>query len=169
MHQEIVFRNHLSFSTELAFNNNIEFPYTMAHMEKVLPLVVFLFLMSSFISDAYGQAPPALGSAQIEMQDNSTNKTSLESNNTILLSPFTEPGPIATGPSQLEVRDNSTNTTAPMPGTTSPPMPGQSALEREDGCEPSYPGICIEPYPPDLNCGDISYRNIRVLPPDPHG
>uniref|UniRef100_A0A832H1S2 Excalibur calcium-binding domain-containing protein n=1 Tax=Oscillatoriales cyanobacterium SpSt-402 TaxID=2282168 RepID=A0A832H1S2_9CYAN len=36
------------------------------------------------------------------------------------------------------------------------------------GCAPSYPGICIPPAPPDLDCKDISYRNFRVLPPDPH-
>lgn len=36
-------------------------------------------------------------------------------------------------------------------------------------CDPSYPGVCIPPYPPDLNCPDISYRRFQVLPPDPHG
>lgn len=35
-------------------------------------------------------------------------------------------------------------------------------------CDPSYPDVCIKPYPPDLNCKDISYKNFRVLPPDPH-
>jgi hypothetical protein len=35
-------------------------------------------------------------------------------------------------------------------------------------CNPSYPSVCIPPPPPDLNCGDISYRNFTVLPPDPH-
>jgi micrococcal nuclease len=28
--------------------------------------------------------------------------------------------------------------------------------------------VCIPPPPPDLNCGDIPFRNFRVLPPDPH-
>ena len=35
-------------------------------------------------------------------------------------------------------------------------------------CHPSYPDVCIPPPPPDLDCGDIPYRNFRVLPPDPH-
>ncbi|HEU4824820.1 MAG TPA: carboxypeptidase-like regulatory domain-containing protein [Nitrososphaeraceae archaeon] len=35
-------------------------------------------------------------------------------------------------------------------------------------CDPSYPDVCIRPYPPDLDCGDIQYTNFRVLPPDPH-
>jgi micrococcal nuclease len=29
--------------------------------------------------------------------------------------------------------------------------------------------VCIPPYPPDLDCGQIAYRNFRVLSPDPHG
>jgi micrococcal nuclease len=28
--------------------------------------------------------------------------------------------------------------------------------------------VCIPPAPPDLNCPQITYRNFRVLPPDPH-
>jgi hypothetical protein len=36
-------------------------------------------------------------------------------------------------------------------------------------CDPHYPGVCIPPYPPDLDCGEIPYRNFRVLAPDPHG
>ena len=36
-------------------------------------------------------------------------------------------------------------------------------------CDPSYPTVCIPPPPPDLNCGDIPYRNFTVLQPDPHG
>jgi micrococcal nuclease len=35
-------------------------------------------------------------------------------------------------------------------------------------CDPSYPDVCIPPQPPDLNCGDIPFRDFRVLPPDPH-
>jgi micrococcal nuclease len=38
-------------------------------------------------------------------------------------------------------------------------------------CAPSYPDVCIPP-PPDLDCGQISYRNFRVVytvpNPDPH-
>lgn len=35
-------------------------------------------------------------------------------------------------------------------------------------CDPSYPGVCIAPPPPDLDCKDIPYRRFQVLPPDPH-
>jgi micrococcal nuclease len=37
------------------------------------------------------------------------------------------------------------------------------------GCDPSYPSVCMPPYPPDLDCGDISFRRFAVVPPDPHG
>jgi hypothetical protein len=36
-------------------------------------------------------------------------------------------------------------------------------------CDPSYPTVCIPPRPPDLDCGEISYRRFQVLSPDPHG
>jgi micrococcal nuclease len=29
--------------------------------------------------------------------------------------------------------------------------------------------VCIPPAPPDLDCGEISFRRFQVLPPDPHG
>jgi endonuclease YncB( thermonuclease family) len=36
-------------------------------------------------------------------------------------------------------------------------------------CDPSYPSVCIPPYPPDLDCGDISFRRFDVIGSDPHG
>lgn len=35
-------------------------------------------------------------------------------------------------------------------------------------CDPSYPTVCIPPYPPDLDCKDIPHRRFQVVPPDPH-
>ena len=35
-------------------------------------------------------------------------------------------------------------------------------------CDPAYPGVCIPPPPPDLDCRDIRYHDFRVRPPDPH-
>ena len=36
-------------------------------------------------------------------------------------------------------------------------------------CDPSYPNVCIPPYPPDLDCGEVGLINFAVVPPDPHG
>jgi micrococcal nuclease len=42
------------------------------------------------------------------------------------------------------------------------PKPGRD-------CDRSYPDVCIPPYPPDLDCGEIPHRYFTVRPPDPHG
>ncbi|MEG4917768.1 thermonuclease family protein [Microcoleus sp. B7-D4] len=48
------------------------------------------------------------------------------------------------------------------------PSPQRPVPAQQSNCDPSYPDVCIPPAPPDLNCGDISHRRFRVLPPDPH-
>lgn len=58
-----------------------------------------------------------------------------------------------------------TTTTQPKATTTQPKTSGGGGSD----CDPSYPTVCIPPYPPDLNCGDIPHRRFKVLPPDPHG
>jgi len=59
------------------------------------------------------------------------------------------------------------------PGTVFDPTHGvntglATGSAAASGCDPSYPTVCIPPPPPDLDCGDISYTNFTVLPPDPH-
>ncbi len=49
------------------------------------------------------------------------------------------------------------------------PSSSKPASAPQQNCSGAYPGVCIPPGPPDLNCPDISYRNFKVLPPDPHG
>ena len=59
----------------------------------------------------------------------------------------------------------------PTAPPTSPPttvaVPPGAAGGRE-GCEPSYPTVCIPPSPPDLDCADVPHRRFPVLAPDPH-
>jgi micrococcal nuclease len=52
------------------------------------------------------------------------------------------------------------------PATATPTAEPQQQPSSE--CDPSYPGVCIPPAPPDLDCGDVTYRGFEVLPPDPH-
>ena len=54
----------------------------------------------------------------------------------------------------------------PAPETT--PQPLVQAPQQGGGCDPSYPSVCIPPYPPDLDCGEIEYRRFEVRQPDPH-
>jgi micrococcal nuclease len=35
-------------------------------------------------------------------------------------------------------------------------------------CDPSYPGVCIAPFPPDLDCSDIRSANFLIVGPDLH-
>lgn len=56
--------------------------------------------------------------------------------------------------------DAVTTTTSAPPSTTSAPS---------GNCDPSYPKVCIPPYPPDLDCGEISQRRFEVVGSDPHG
>ena len=39
---------------------------------------------------------------------------------------------------------------------------------RTDGCDASYPDMCLPPPPPDLDCRDIGERRFRVEGGDPH-
>jgi polyhydroxyalkanoate synthesis regulator phasin len=38
-----------------------------------------------------------------------------------------------------------------------------------EGCDSSYPEICITTYSSKLICADIPFRNFKVILPDPHG
>jgi micrococcal nuclease len=35
-------------------------------------------------------------------------------------------------------------------------------------CDPSYPGVCIAPFPPDLDCSEIRMANFLIVGPDLH-
>ena len=42
------------------------------------------------------------------------------------------------------------------------------ARSRDAACDGSYPGVCIPPPPPDLDCRDVRYAGFRVVGADPH-
>jgi len=46
-------------------------------------------------------------------------------------------------------------------------MPDGTTTARDD-CDPAYPTVCIPSPPPDLDCGEIAYKNFTVRAPDPH-
>lgn len=57
----------------------------------------------------------------------------------------------------------------PAAATQKPaPAPQRPAPNQQKNCDPSYPDVCIPPAPPDLDCGEISHRNFRVVGSDPH-
>jgi micrococcal nuclease len=52
--------------------------------------------------------------------------------------------------------------------TPAPPPPTPGGVVAPGTCDPSYPTVCIPSPPPDLDCGDISFRRFVVKSPDPH-
>jgi len=44
----------------------------------------------------------------------------------------------------------------------------KDSIKSEVSCSQYYPDVCISPYPPDLDCGDIHHKRFKVLQPDPH-
>ena len=53
----------------------------------------------------------------------------------------------------------------PEPQPTPAPAPSGGG----GNCDPSYSGACIPPYPPDLDCTEISAQGFNVVGDDPHG
>lgn len=45
---------------------------------------------------------------------------------------------------------------------------GTGARTDAGGCDAAYPGVCIPPPPPDLDCGDVPHRGFAVRGSDPH-
>jgi hypothetical protein len=75
-----------------------------------------------------------------------------------------------TQPPTLTVAPTATHT--PVPTFTLRPSNTAiipvSGIGNTGNCDPSYPGVCIPPPPPDLDCKDVPYRRFQVLAPDPH-
>lgn len=57
---------------------------------------------------------------------------------------------------------------APPPEDADDERDSDASNQSED-CSPNYEGACIPPYPPDVNCGDVTDRGFRSVGDDPHG
>jgi hypothetical protein len=60
-------------------------------------------------------------------------------------------------------RDNDGTGCESNGGPPPPPPPPCDRISYPD------PDVCIPPYPPDLNCEDVPYKNFEVTGSDPHG
>ena len=74
-----------------------------------------------------------------------------------------------TAPTTTAPTTTAPTTTAPPPPPTTAAVQPAAAAPPSGSCDPSYPGVCIPPAPPDLDCDEVSYRDFHVLSPDPHG
>jgi len=55
-----------------------------------------------------------------------------------------------------------------LPDVQQVPAPGfedvpEMIVESENNCDLSYPDVCIPPYPPNLDCGEIRYANFEFV------
>jgi hypothetical protein len=80
---------------------------------------------------------------------------------------FEEHGGPAKDPSRLDADKNGKACEELPSGASSPAAPA-SPTPRPEGCDPSYPDICVKPPPPDLDCKDIPQKGFAVRQPDPH-
>jgi micrococcal nuclease len=53
-------------------------------------------------------------------------------------------------------------------GTCSDLRPGSASDGSRRACDPSYPGRCVPPFPPDLDCERIRFANFSIVGPDLH-
>ena len=71
---------------------------------------------------------------------------------------------------QKEVKQPNQNQTKPqIMANATKIQTSESDSNSTEGCDSSYPEICITTYSAKLICADIPFRNFKVLLPDPHG
>lgn len=58
------------------------------------------------------------------------------------------------------------DTTKPDPGSAHPVALVGATAGR---CDPNYTGACVPPYPPDVDCPELTARRFRSVGSDPHG
>lgn len=73
------------------------------------------------------------------------------------------------GHSPIDFEDDTIVKPKLIDSVTSEPSVSQPTFTQSASCDSSYPNVCIPPYPPDLDCGEIGYSNFRVIGSDPHG
>ncbi len=70
---------------------------------------------------------------------------------------------------QQEVHVDQNQTRSQIMANASQTDSSESDSNSTEGCDSSYPEICITKYSSKLICADIPFRNFKVILPDPHG
>jgi hypothetical protein len=190
-------RNDAAEGRALSSKRLLEFELTSfeTRLGQLAPLTFPGYLSSSLAS--HGALAALLGCLLVLTQVASSVSAAASTAASLLAAyptPSAAPLPTETPPPTLTVtatRTPSPTNTIPAtasasPSQTSTPVPSATAaatltpllllqptntslIPISGDCDPAYPGVCIPPAPPDLDCGDVSYRRFQVLPPDPHG
>lgn len=146
----------------------------MRHSSRWTATVLLAFAASSLVACG-GDSPSAKPAADVVVEESSAAVEPTLDAPTAAPSPTVKPTPSrspvsAVAPLLSAAPRKTTAAPAPRTTTTAPkPKPTTAAPNPRAGCDPAYPTVCIPPAPPDLDCGDISFRRFKVLAPDPHG
>jgi hypothetical protein len=179
--QQILEHELLSLKPRLRGFAGVTFPgylsHSLASRGIVAGLVALVLIVTQVVSSVSATGSAILASIPTATRPAAVTSTSPQSPtpSQTLTSPITDTPTItstATITNTPTLTFTLTTTSTPRPTftlrpkntpTLAPPASGGSG-----SCHPSYPGVCIPPPPPDLDCKDISYRRFQVLPPDPH-
>jgi hypothetical protein len=137
----------------------------------VLIITQVVSSVSATASSIIASIPTPTGTPTITLTPTQTFTPTNTLTSTITLTPTITFTPTITHTPTLTFAATTTRTPPPTftsrPSNT--PFIPVSGVDNNSNCDPSYPGVCIPPRPPDLDCKQISYTNFTVLPPDPHG
>ena len=122
-------------------------------------------LAASVVAAAAAGTPAPTSAPTPQPTAEPTGEPTVEATSTPAPTSTPTPAPLATATATPTA--TAAPTPEPTPEATQTPPPTATADPRA-GCDPSYPTVCIPPPPPDLDCGDITYRRFTVLQPDPH-
>ena len=150
---------------------------SLASRRIVAALVAFLLIMTQVVSSVsattssiIASIPTVTSTATATLTPTNTFTPTITSTSTITDTPTITFTPTITNTPTLTFTPTATRTPLPTftlwPSNT--PLIPVSGGGSNGNCHPSYPTVCIPPPPPDLDCGDISYRRFQVLSPDPH-
>ena len=180
-HELTSLRPRLKQLAPITFTNYLS--KSLASRGMVAALVAFVLILTQVVSSvsATGSAiiaslTTATSTPTVTPTPTNTSLPTLTSAPTITDTPTLTFTPLATNTPTLTFTPTETRTSLPTPtlrpiNTNTPniPVSGGGSNNSNSNCDPAYPGVCIPPKPPDLDCPQIPYTDFTVLPPDPHG
>ena len=170
-HELISFQPRLQELAPLTFVNYLR--KSLASHGLLAALIAFVLIMTQVVSSVSAAASTAaslialLPTAAATVTITTTPTATVTSAPTLTLTPTVSytstitstPSATRTPRAPFTLRPSNTPTIIPL---------SDGGGDGIGGCDPSCPTVCIQPPPPDLDCGDVPYRRFQVLPPDPH-
>jgi len=138
------------------------------------PLVVPLLLLTAVLASC-GPGETVASTPLVAETAATAPPSTITTEPTTTSPPPTSPpatSPPATAPPATSPPATPATTPRPPPVVATPAATVPPAVVDEPAvsgaCDPSYPGVCIPPGPPDLDCPDIAFRRFAVVGADAH-